>query len=147
MNKKVKEINSFSAYEKIKKGALMIDVRELEEIKDIAFEIDGIRLLPQSIFAGSYHSLPKNTALIICCHSGNRSKEVVRFLLQKDFNSAYSLAGGIEDWIKNGFPVSFDNFIPEEFKAEDVITQPPFVFNDKQNSPFTIHHSPFTIKH
>jgi len=45
-----------------------------------------------------HEALPKEAALVVFCHHGMRSLNVVQFLEAKGFENAINLAGGIHAW-------------------------------------------------
>ena len=114
MTQKVKEIDAAKAFEKIQNGALLIDIREWEEIEMIAFDVESMIQIPQSIFAEKIHEIPKEIEIIVGCHSGARSLVTSAFLIEQKFRAIYSLKGGISDWEEQGFPVKWENTIAQE---------------------------------
>jgi len=76
----------------------LLDVREETELAICALE--GAEHIPMmSLFLG----LRKTTAaqdaeLVVLCHTGIRSLEAAQFLRMQGFESAKSLAGGIDAW-------------------------------------------------
>ncbi len=121
MIEKIKEIEPAIAFELIQNGALLIDIREWEEVEMIAFDIKSMMQLPQSIFADKFQEISKEMEIIIACHSGARSLLISRFLMEEKFKKVYSLKGGIADWEEKGFPVKWENLIPQEaFVLENI---------------------------
>jgi adenylyltransferase/sulfurtransferase len=74
----------------------LVDVREPWEY-EIA-QITGSRLIPLGELPGRLAELPREGTLVIQCHSGVRSEEGARVLLQAGFVNVYNLQGGIEAW-------------------------------------------------
>lgn len=84
---------------------LLIDVREAYEQQmgplsarwPVAAEAD-VRGVPLSLLLNQlrdWRSLPKETPLVFCCRSGNRSAQAARALRRLGHSQAYSLAGGL----------------------------------------------------
>jgi len=113
MNQEVKEVNAVTAHQMINKGALLVDIREWEEIEMIAFDMENRVMLPQSELANRFFELPADKEIIVGCHSGRRSLEVARFLMLQNFRAVYLLEGGIDAWQEQGFPVKWDMCISE----------------------------------
>jgi rhodanese-related sulfurtransferase len=76
-----------------------IDVREPEEFA--ITRIEGAQLLPmQSVPAEIQRlkSFSQEASLVIFCHHGVRSLQVVSWLRQQGVDNCISLAGGIDQW-------------------------------------------------
>lgn len=76
-----------------------IDVREPEEFA-IA-RIEGAELLPMGSIPAEIQRLARladQASLVILCHHGLRSLQVVSWLRQQRIENCYSLAGGIDRW-------------------------------------------------
>ena len=93
--------------ELIASGALLIDVREKEEVEQISFSVPDVRNIAYSTFDENYIELPKDKKLIITCHLGIRSLRVAQFLVVQGWNieNIFSLEGGIDAWKNENFPV------------------------------------------
>lgn len=98
----VPRITAREAQEKLKAGAVMIDVRTPLERK--MNKIPGSQGLPLAELARRWESLPKDKPIICQCESGSRSQQAAEFLAQKGFE-VYNLAGGISAWQAAGLPV------------------------------------------
>ena len=77
---------------------LLLDCRESVE-HEIAV-IAGARLLPMSELAARYTELAdeRSARLVVYCHHGMRSAQVASWLRQQGFETAQSMAGGIDQW-------------------------------------------------
>lgn len=78
---------------------VLIDVREPQEFA--MTRIEGAQLLPmQSVPAGlqDLKDLADATSLVVLCHHGMRSLQVVSWLRQQGVDNCFSLAGGIDRW-------------------------------------------------
>jgi rhodanese-related sulfurtransferase len=82
----------------LKEGAAkLIDVREPWE--HATADIAGSVLIPMSEFPSRAHQeLDPDDRLLILCHHGARSLSVTNWLRQQGYESAQSVAGGIEAW-------------------------------------------------
>jgi rhodanese-related sulfurtransferase len=103
----IKEITAKEALQLINLGALLVDVREKEEILQKAFQIDGVDNIPYSTFDDNYSDLPKNCNIILACQIGMRSLRAAQFLVVQGWSeeNIYSLDGGIKAWQEAGLPV------------------------------------------
>ncbi len=99
---RVPRIAAREAQEKLKAGAVMIDVRTPLERK--MNKIPGSQGMPLAELARRWESLPKDKPIICQCESGSRSQQAAEFLAQKGFE-VYNLAGGISAWQAAGLPV------------------------------------------
>ena len=103
----IKEISANEAKELLTEGALLLDVREQDEIQQKAFVHTEVLNIPFSIFDENYGELPKDRKIVVACHLGIRSLRVAQFLVIQGWDDAniFSLEGGIEAWQQAGLPV------------------------------------------
>ena len=79
--------------------AILIDVREPEEFA-IA-NIPESRLIPMRSIPSEIQKLDEmaeRQTLLVLCHHGVRSLQVVAWLREKGIEGCYSIAGGIDRW-------------------------------------------------
>lgn len=103
----VAEVSPREAAEWVRSGeAVLIDVREADE--HARERIAGSVLRPLSGFDGARAAAEAGShRLVLHCKSGRRSAEAAR-LAAAAGACAYSLAGGIEAWKREGLPVEVD---------------------------------------
>ncbi|MFN8627425.1 MAG: rhodanese-like domain-containing protein [Candidatus Binatia bacterium] len=75
---------------------LLLDVREPEEV--VCARLAGSVHIPMGEIPGRLHELDPDADIVVYCHHGVRSANVVAFLLHRDFVSVANLAGGIDRW-------------------------------------------------
>ncbi len=77
---------------------LLLDCRELDEYEIV--KIEGATLLPMSEMAERREELAgkEEMSIVVHCHHGMRSAQVVGWLRQQGFAEAQSMAGGIDRW-------------------------------------------------
>lgn len=81
-----------------------LDIREPDEVRAAAIGDNAIRYLPMSVLAEQrLAALPaeaqdKNAEIVIFCHHGVRSAQVVAWLRQQGWTHVLSMAGGIDAW-------------------------------------------------
>jgi rhodanese-related sulfurtransferase len=77
--------------------AELIDVREPWEYATAS--IEGSLLIPMAeVTARAHQEFDPDHRLLILCHHGARSLSVTNWLRQQGFESAQSVAGGIDAW-------------------------------------------------
>ncbi|MEE9430043.1 MAG: rhodanese-like domain-containing protein [Melioribacteraceae bacterium] len=109
MQNNIKEIDVKTCYSKILDGeAVLIDVREYNEIKGVSYNVSNRIDIPLSSFANNLSLIPKDKKIIIGCRSGIRSYNVVNYLTQNNYNSIFNLKGGILEWAKEQLPIEGD---------------------------------------
>ena len=78
----------------------LIDVREPHEHR--AARIEGAELIPMRSVPESLSSLASETRpLVVFCHHGMRSLQVVEWLRRQGLEGARSMAGGIDRWSRD----------------------------------------------
>lgn len=77
---------------------LLIDCREPDE--HAIARIEGAVLIPMQTIPERLADLEPQRAgpIVVHCHHGVRSLRVVRFLRERGFAEAWSMAGGIDAW-------------------------------------------------
>jgi rhodanese-related sulfurtransferase len=98
--------------ELLSKGAILVDLREEVETGIRAFGIERIIYLPHSEFEEKWETLPLETPLILADAVGLWSRKYALFLVSKGYSEIASLAGGIADWEKDGFPIKPGKYQP-----------------------------------
>lgn len=78
------------------KEAVFLDVREHSELA--ICRIEGALHIPMSEVPERHEALTRDAPLIVLCHHGMRSLNVVQYLESKGFENALNLAGGIHAW-------------------------------------------------
>ena len=82
---------------------LLLDVREPWEAQTAS--LPGARLMPMGdVPARAHQELDPDAPLIVFCHHGQRSLNVVMWLRAQGFEQAQSLAGGIDLWSRTVDP-------------------------------------------
>lgn len=78
------------------KECVLLDVREDSELA--ICRIEGALHIPIGEIPERHETLPKDAPLVVLCHHGMRSLNVVQFLEAKGFENAINLSGGIHAW-------------------------------------------------
>ncbi len=85
-------------------GVPLIDVRGREEYA--VAHIPGSINLPLDNLEGALASVPNQRTVYVICGSGKRSERAVGILRQRGVD-AVSVNGGITEWYRGGYPVSY----------------------------------------
>jgi rhodanese-related sulfurtransferase len=106
----VKEICPTTTQEWIKRGALLVDVREKDEVTQLAYDVHNIVNIPLSEFDDRYLELPKEMEMVIVCRGGGRSLRAAGFLINHGYdpNKVVNMQHGIIRWVQKGFPTKGD---------------------------------------
>lgn len=101
----MKEISVKQAFEQTQNGILLVDVRETNEVEQVAYDVPNVINVPLTEFQKRFSEIPKNQEIIIACKSGGRSKQATLFLLSNEYQLVSNMQGGILAWIENKLPV------------------------------------------
>lgn len=83
-------------------GALLVDVRERDEIDGLAFDVPDLVVMPISEFERRCAELPRDRDLVMVCRVGERSLKATYYLMYQGYTN---MEGGIAKWARKGFPV------------------------------------------
>lgn len=100
----VKEICPTTTQEWVKNGALLVDVREKNEVNELAYDVPDIINIPLSDFENRYLEIPKDKNVIMVCKSGGRSLRAAGFLVNHGYTNVLNMQHGIVRWVQKGFP-------------------------------------------
>lgn len=84
-------------------GVTVIDVRTGAEHR--AVHINGVRNIPVEFISQHIDELKQMDVVYVHCHSGGRSAMVCEDLALHGVTQLVDVKGGIQAWIKQGFPV------------------------------------------
>ena len=76
----------------------ILDVREPQEVA--VCRLNPSLHIPMSDLPGALDRLDEGTPLVVLCHHGVRSGQVVAWLRHNGFSNAVNLQGGIDRWAK-----------------------------------------------
>jgi rhodanese-related sulfurtransferase len=80
----------------------LLDVREPWEVETAA--IEGATTIPMRDVPSNLTSLPRDKPVVVFCHHGGRSLQVVNWLRGNGFPDAINMAGGIDLWAREVDP-------------------------------------------
>ena len=101
----VREVSPATARRLIGAGALMVDVRELNEVARVAFDVPGVLLMPLSELEERFAELPRDRDLVLVCLMGRRSLKAMYFLMSQGYWRVANMHGGLFEWAGKGFPI------------------------------------------
>jgi len=84
-------------------GALLLDVRE--EWEYTPRRATGAVNIPMSQLQRRMGEIPRDREVLVICEHGSRSETVVRFLRRQGVERAVNVAGGTDDWERQGLPM------------------------------------------
>jgi len=112
----VKEICPTKTQLWIKNGALLVDVREREEVAQLAYNVPNIVNIPLTEFEERFAEIPRDREVVVVCKSGVRSLRAANFLLNNGYDKVVNMKHGIIRWVQKGFPTIGDE---SYFKVND----------------------------
>lgn len=106
----VKEICPTTTQEWVKNGAILVDVREIDEVKELAYDVPNILHIPLSEFENRFAEIPKDKNVVIVCRSGGRSLRAAGYLIHHGYNPEFvvNMQHGMIRWAQKGFPTKGD---------------------------------------
>ena len=104
--KNIREVNATAALALLKKGAVLVDVREVREVAKKAFDVPDVVAVPLSQLQARFREIPSKRQLVVACRSGNRSSMAIRLLTGQGYNKVVNLQHGIIGWERAGLPVN-----------------------------------------
>lgn len=102
---KIKVISAEEVTAILAEGALLVDVREPDEVEALAYDLPDVTYLPLSELPKNLDKLPTDRPILLACHSGQRSIKAANLLSENGFKELYNLDGGIKGWQAAGQPV------------------------------------------
>jgi rhodanese-related sulfurtransferase len=104
----VKEICPTTTQEWVRKGALLVDVREKDEVEQLAFDVPAIINIPLSEFEERFNEIPKDKDVVMVCKNGSRSLRAAGFLVNHGYDKVVNMQHGMIRWSQKGFPTKGD---------------------------------------
>ena len=85
--------------------AILLDVREQEELDIICFDLPKLINIPISQIVEGYKQLSKDIMIIVASNSGTRGTKIANLLLHQGYKQVANLDGGIATWNKHKLSV------------------------------------------
>ena len=92
----------------IKNGALLVDVREKDEVAQLAYDVPNIINIPLSVFEEHYTEIPKDKPVVMVCKAGGRSLRAAGFMVYHGYGNVINMKHGMIRWAQKGFPTIGD---------------------------------------
>lgn len=89
-------------------GALLVDVREPEEVAALAFAGCEQLRIPLSEFERRWTEIPRDRDVILACAVGQRSLKATYWLMVQGYERVMNMQYGLQRWAARGFPVTGD---------------------------------------
>jgi phage shock protein E len=93
-------VNVQEAFDLRENGALMLDVRTIEEWNEA--HIPDATLIPLNQLEERVNQVPTNVPVVIYCRSGNRSQTALWILRNAGLTNVHNMLGGINAWKEAG---------------------------------------------
>lgn len=104
----VKEICPTTTQQWVKDGALLVDVRESDEVAELKYDVPNVLHIPLSEFETRYTEIPKDSKVVMVCKSGARSLRAAGYLINHGYEHVVNMKHGIIRWVQKGFPTIGD---------------------------------------
>ncbi len=90
----------------LKEGALLVDVREPDEVAQLGFSGCDVVNIPLSQFEDRWQEVPRDRDVILACAVGARSLKATYFLMYQGYDRVINMQYGMTRWAAKGFPVT-----------------------------------------
>lgn len=118
---KVKEICPGTTQQWIQDGAILVDVREKDEVERLAFDAPDVLTIPLSEFESRFNEIPKNKNVVIACRVGERSLRAANYLIHNGYDKEHvvNMKFGLNRWVSKGY---------------STVGDPKFILNDDMDN-------------
>lgn len=89
-------------------GALLLDVREKDEVERVAFADCEVLNMPLSAFEQRWSEVPRNREVVVASATGEASLKATYFLMYQGYEHVANMKHGMVRWIERGFSVFGD---------------------------------------
>lgn len=89
-------------------GALLVDVREPDEVAAVGFADCDVLTIPMSEIEARWSEIPRDRDVILACAVGQRSLKATYFLMYQGYDRVANMQFGMKRWVARGFPVTGD---------------------------------------
>jgi rhodanese-related sulfurtransferase len=129
----------------IKNGALLVDVREKDEVAQLAYDVPNIMNIPLSVFEEHYTEIPKDKPVVMVCKTGGRSIRAAGFMVYHGYDNVINMKHGLIRWVQKGFPTIGDTAsVIENAKASSCCDSHSHSSEDSKKSCCNDHDEPKT---
>lgn len=90
----------------VREGALLVDVRERDEVAKVGYGGCEVINIPLSEFESRWAEVPRDRDVVLACAIGERSLKATYFLMYQGYDRVANMKPGIARWIARGFPIT-----------------------------------------
>ncbi|WP_372840871.1 rhodanese-like domain-containing protein [Phaeovulum sp.] len=101
-----REVCPTTSHRLLGEGALLVDVREADEVAQVGFAGCDVVNIPLSEFEARWAEVPRDRDVILACAVGERSLKATYFLMYQGYDRVANMNPGIARWVAKGFPIS-----------------------------------------
>ncbi len=101
-----REICPTTAQRLLHEGALLVDVREPDEVAQVGYAGCEVVNIPLSAFEDRWQEIPRDRDVILACAVGQRSLKATYFLMYQGYTRVMNMKPGIARWVARGFPAT-----------------------------------------
>lgn len=101
-----REVCPTSSQKLLKEGALLVDVREPDEVAQVGYAGCEVVNIPLSQFEERWQEVPRDRDVILACAVGARSLKATYFLMYQGYDRVMNMKPGIARWVQRGFPIT-----------------------------------------
>jgi rhodanese-related sulfurtransferase len=98
------EVSVAETVRMINNGATVVDVREPARFA-AGHIVDAVNISPGELVKGEQGKIRKKRAVVVVCDNGVQSVQCARKLREDGFEGAFSLGGGLENWLRDNQPL------------------------------------------
>ena len=92
----------------VKNGALILDVREKDEVERLRVDVPNYHHIPLTEFEDRFQEVDPNQEIVVVCKSGGRSLRAAGFLVNHGYPKVVNMKHGLIRWVEKGFPTKGD---------------------------------------
>lgn len=92
------EVADLAAWRRDGADHCVVDVRERQELA--VCRLDRTLDIPMTEIPSRVEEIPGDRPVVVMCHHGGRSAQVVRWLSARGMDNAVNLRGGIDAWAR-----------------------------------------------
>jgi rhodanese-related sulfurtransferase len=92
----------------LKNGALLVDVREADEVARAAFGGCAVLNVPLSDIEARAADIPRDRDVILACSDGERALKAAYYLMYLGYDRVSAMKPGLARWAQRGFPIIGD---------------------------------------
>ncbi|MDQ1152380.1 molybdopterin/thiamine biosynthesis adenylyltransferase/rhodanese-related sulfurtransferase [Sphingobacterium zeae] len=110
----VAEIEVREVIDELSKGAVLIDIREIDEVKS-GLPSQAMHITKGMLEMKIGNIVPDiNSSIFLMCQSGKRSLLAAKNLIDIGYTNVKSVEGGFAKWKNSGFPFEIPHFLSED---------------------------------